>query len=235
MIYHMGMGRDRSRSPPRRYGNRRAYPRVKREDSYDNYRRRPRVKREYDTDEWGRTIRPKIESASPQPEEPELPEKEQPTFKLSGLLAKASNKVSGAPLKYSEPSDASMPDPENPWSLYIYDGETQLDRIPLSDRSWYLLGRDERVCHIFLDDISCSKQHAVIQFRKRTSRDKYGDTINTIKPYIIDLESSNGTILNPEGESKKLPEARYLELLPGDTLVFGGMKVHYMLLNDALD
>lgn len=73
---------------------------------------------------------------------------------------------------------------------------------------------------------SLSKQHAVIQFRYTEKRNEYGDKIGKVKPYVIDLESANGTILNDE----KIPSSRYLELRDKDMLLFGHSTREYVIM-----
>lgn len=73
---------------------------------------------------------------------------------------------------------------------------------------------------------SLSKQHAVIQFRYTEKRNEYGDRIGKVKPYVIDLESANGTILNDE----KIPSSRYLELRDKDMLLFGHSTREYVIM-----
>jgi smad nuclear-interacting protein 1 len=73
---------------------------------------------------------------------------------------------------------------------------------------------------------SISKQHAVIQFRYTEKRNEFGDKIGRVKPYLIDLESANGTILNKE----KVPESRYLELRDKDLIQFGSSTREYVLM-----
>ena len=63
---------------------------------------------------------------------------------------------------------------------------------------------------------SCSKQHAVLQFRY-TEKDEWGEKKGGVKPYVIDLDSANGTRVN----SEKLPERRYVEVKSGDVVTFG--------------
>jgi smad nuclear-interacting protein 1 len=73
---------------------------------------------------------------------------------------------------------------------------------------------------------SISKQHAVIQFRHIEKTNEYGDRIGKVRPYIIDLESANGTKLNGE----EIPASRYLELRDKDLLQFGDSTREYVLM-----
>jgi smad nuclear-interacting protein 1 len=49
-----------------------------------------------------------------------------------------------------------------------------------------------------------------------------------IRPYIIDLESANGTLVN----GKKIEAKRYVELFEKDVLKFGFSSREYVLLHD---
>lgn len=70
-----------------------------------------------------------------------------------------------------------------------------MNPIILSE-SCYLIGKDERVCDIMCENSSISRQHAVIQFRSQYIMEMEGDYKMEVKPYIMDLESTNGTHLN---------------------------------------
>ena len=84
-----------------------------------------------------------------------------------------------------------------------------------------------------LNHPSCSKQHAAIQFRHVIEKTEFGDKKGVVKyastlflsfattthdvlvisrPFIIDLESTNGTHVNGE----TIPAARYYELKLND-------------------
>ncbi|KAL2176719.1 SMAD/FHA domain-containing protein [Thermothelomyces heterothallicus CBS 202.75] len=163
-------------------------------------------------------------------EEPEKP-KEKPNFANSGLLAAASNTITQADgtaviLKYHEPPEARKPPPRDLWKLFIFKGQDIIDTIELSTRSCWLIGRDLAVVDLPAEHPSISKQHAVIQFRYTEKRNEYGDKIGRVKPYLIDLESANGTMLNGE----KVPESRYLELRNKDMLQFGSSTREYVLM-----
>lgn len=75
---------------------------------------------------------------------------------------------------------------------------------------------------------SCSKQHAVLQFRYTEKRDEWGGKKGGVKPYVIDLESANGTRVNGEA----VPERRFVEVRSGDVVRFGEST---RLVGDILD
>jgi len=163
-------------------------------------------------------------------EEPPKPT-EKINYGASGVLAAASNSVTQADgstivLKYHEPSEARKPSPKDQWKLFVFKGEDIIDTVPLSNRSCWLVGRDMAVVDMLAEHPSISKQHAVIQFRYIEKRNEYGDKIGKVKPYLIDLESANGTTLN----SKKAPQSRYLELRDKDVIQFGQSTREYVLM-----
>lgn len=73
---------------------------------------------------------------------------------------------------------------------------------------------------------SCSKQHAVVQFRYTEKRNEWGERRGGVKPYLIDLESANGTRLNGE----VVPKSRYVGLVSGDVIRFGDSEREYVLM-----
>ncbi|KAK3385105.1 SMAD/FHA domain-containing protein [Podospora didyma] len=162
-------------------------------------------------------------------EEPEKPV-EKPNFETTGTLAAVSNSVAQADgstitLKYHEPPEARKPPPRDVWKLFVFKGSDIVDTIELSHRSCWLVGRESAVVDLPAEHPSISKQHAVIQFRYTEKRNEFGDKIGRVKPYLIDLESANGTSLNNE----KVPESRYLELRTKDMIQFGLSTREYVL------
>ncbi|KAH9080185.1 SMAD/FHA domain-containing protein, partial [Lactarius deliciosus] len=156
-----------------------------------------------------------------------------PNFAPSGLLAAATNTVKNADgtstlLKYNEPPEARKP--LVGWRLYVFKGEEQLELLHIQRQSAYLIGRDRTVADIPLEHPSCSKQHAVIQYRLVQQKDEFGGSKAVIKPFVIDLESTNGTHVNGEA----IPTSRYYELKASDVLKFGTSNREYVLLHDEV-
>ena len=160
---------------------------------------------------------------------------EQANFGLSGALSKdigTGNAVSGVALKFVQPPEARLPTAR--WRLYVFKGEAAepLEVLHLHRASAYLFGKDAAVVDVRLEHPSISKQHAVIQFRGVAVPREPGDTRppqQLVRPYIMDLESSNGTLLN----DTPLEPARYVELRVGDRLRFGGSTREYVLMLEA--
>jgi len=165
--------------------------------------------------EWGKEEQKVVEAKEEEP-----PEKEKPNFETSGLLALEDNSKNGVPLRYVEPPEARKSPVR--WRLYLFkpgeDKETAIIKIHKGTR--YFFGKDRRVVDIPTDHPTCSKQHAVLQYRL---------VKGTVKPYLIDLESTNGTLLN----GSKLESARFYELREGDVFRFGKSTREFVLLHDG--
>lgn len=95
-------------------------------------------------------------------------------------------------------------------------------------QSAYLIGRDRKITDLPVDHPSCSKQHAVLQYRLVNFTRDDGSTGKKIRPYIIDLNSANGTFLN----NKKVDPQKYVELLEKDVIKFGYSSREYVLLHE---
>ncbi|KAF8914895.1 SMAD/FHA domain-containing protein, partial [Mucidula mucida] len=155
-----------------------------------------------------------------------------PNFGASGLLAAETNTVKSVDgknstvLKYNEPPEARKP--ILGWRLYVFKGDEQQDLLHVHRQSAYLFGRDRLVADIFVDHPSCSKQHAAIQYRYIQEKDEFGSVKGSIKPYIIDLESTNGTHVNGE----TIPKSRYYELHASDVIKFGLSPREYVFLHE---
>lgn len=128
-------------------------------------------------------------------------------------------------IKYSEPPEARKP--KRRWRLYPFKGEKLLPVLHIHRQSGYLMGRDRKIADIAIDHPSCSKQHAALQFRLVPVQTETGTT-KQIRPYIMDLDSANGTFLN----NKKIEPRRYYELFEKDVLKFGYSSREYVLLHE---
>ena len=165
-----------------------------------------------------------------------------PIFESSGILEAESNNNKGEPLKHTAPANAVSP--EQYWDkiklpiakrpmikgiLYKKGVKEPLKEFNLELKDHYIIGRQLRTKknskpdgesetdnpeheEIILSDIGipdpgCSKEHCVIQFREKDRK---------LVPYIMDLNSSNGTTLN----GILIPKARYVELRNEDVILF---------------
>lgn len=97
------------------------------------------------------------------PKEKAAANKEKPSFELSGALLEDTNTFRGVVIKYSEPPEARIP--KTRWRLYPFKNDEFLPVMYIHRQSAYLLGRHRRIADIPIDHPSCSKQHAVFQYR----------------------------------------------------------------------
>lgn len=164
---------------------------------------------------------------SPRSPEDQIAPKDEPNFNLSGKLAAETKTFKGVVLKYHEPPEARKPTKN--WRLYVFKGTEQIDIFHIHRQSAYLFGRDRVVVDIPIDHPSSSKQHAVIQFRQISSTNEFGDSKTIVKPFIIDLESANGTSVNGE----KIPVSRFYELQSGDVIKFGFSTREFVLIPET--
>ena len=164
-------------------------------------------------------------------EEEDIIEKEKPNFEPSGILQKdlqdeynasMNNKVA---INYKPPSDSVIP--EEVWFLFKFlkDKNEADETYKLVGKEFFLIGKDNRICDIHIKQKNISRQHAVIQFRKITKNNKDGNSVSII-PYLIDLNSTNGTYLN----SDKIDNSKYYELMDKDNLNFGDKKIDFVLI-----
>jgi smad nuclear-interacting protein 1 len=126
-------------------------------------------------------------------------------------LAAATNTVKAADgtntvLKYNEPPEARKP--VLGWRLYVFKDSEQVELLHIHRQSAYLIGRDKTVADIPVDHPSCSKQHAVIQYRHVQERDEFG------------------------GSKGVIPTSRYYELKASDVIKFGQSTREYVFLHD---
>jgi smad nuclear-interacting protein 1 len=172
----------------------------------------------------------KSESSQETWEKP-VEQKEEPNFEVSGVLAEAQNQMNGVALNFAISIDAAKPDgTSQDWRLFEFLGESNPRIIKLHNRSCFLFGSDKRLLEDNSDDLSftlvahdsCSKQHAVIQFRSRQG---------SVKPYMLDLDSTNKTYLNGD----TVEAGRYIELRHEDVIRFGRCESEYVLMNAFLD
>lgn len=156
-------------------------------------------------------------------------EKEKPNFELSGALTEDTNTFRGVVIKYNEPPEARIP--KRRWRLYPFKNDEPLPVMYVHRQSAYLLGRQRKIADIPIDHPSCSKQHAVFQYRLAEFTRSDGTSGRKVKPYIIDLGSGNGTYLN----NQRIDSQRYYELKEKDVLKFGFSSREYVLLHEFSD
>jgi smad nuclear-interacting protein 1 len=168
---------------------------------------------------WGRSGEDEASHSGGEPPQEREPE---PDFGLSGALAAEANTVNGVVLLHTDPPEARLP--TSRWRLYVFKGDQPVgDPLRLQGQSRFIFGRERRVADIPTDHPSCSKQHAVLQYRLT---EKAGH--EAVRPYLMDLGSTNGTFLNGE----QIEHGRYYELLEKDLVKFGNSTREYVLLKE---
>lgn len=90
-------------------------------------------------------------------------------------------------------------------------------------KTCWVLGKDQSVCDIFAHHGSISREHAVVQFKRHNG---------VPTPYIMDLESVNGTHIATAEANEKLEPLRYYRLLSQDTVRLGGSSRDYVFIDE---
>lgn len=192
---------------------------------HDRQRRDARRRRENsrEPDVWGQPTHGSDDDNNTVPQE-----KEKPNFEISGKLTEDTNTYRGVVIKYNEPPEARKP--RKRWRLYPFKGDESLPMLPIHRQSAYLLGRDRKVADIPTDHPSCSKQHAVFQYRLVEYDRADGSTGRRVRPYVIDLNSANGTYVN----NTRIEPQRYVELIEKDVVKFGFSSREYVVLHEQV-
>lgn len=202
--------------------------RADRNDQHSSKRSFPKRERDSDNEnyEWGggRKMEKTDDNLVDAPADENV-EKEIPNFGLSGKLTEDTNKVNGVIIKYAEPPEARRS--KRLWRFYPFKGTESLQTIYLHRQSCYLIGRDKHICEMTVDHPSCSKQHAAFQYRLVPYEREDGSKGKHVLPYIIDLDSANGTFVN----GKKIEPKKYVELRERDVVKFGFSTREYVLLH----
>ncbi|KAK7204984.1 SMAD/FHA domain-containing protein [Myxozyma melibiosi] len=173
-------------------------------------------------DDDSRSRNPRSTSAHGSEGEPE--ERQLPNYATSGALL-GDKLYKGVSLQYAEPDDSRKPDKS--YRFYVFKAGEIVDTVRLDQQSVYLLGRDRTIVDLPLDHPSISKQQAVIQFRLVVEEVGFlGETEDRVAPFVYDLGSANGTMVNGE----KVKEREYVELKVKDMLTFGLSSREYLLM-----
>ncbi|CAL8462718.1 g2251 [Coccomyxa elongata] len=160
-------------------------------------------------------------------EEPKQAVEVEPNYGLSGKLAEESNTVRGVVMLHNEPPEARKPSLR--WRLYTFkNGEPFGEPLYIHRQSCYIFGRERRVADVPTDHPSCSKQHAVLQYRYTEKEGGDGMMSAAVRPYLMDLGSTNGSFLNGE----RIDSQRYYELYEKDLIRFGNSSREYVLLHE---
>ncbi|KAA6400081.1 MAG: putative smad nuclear-interacting protein 1 [Streblomastix strix] len=171
---------------------------------------------------------PQKYQSQPQDEKPkDQPQKEQPNFRPSGNLVNEGCYYKGIYLKWDNPQDVCLPKAK--WRIYVLKGDDIVEEpIQIHKNTSFLFGRDKRIADIPIQHLSTSMQHAVLHFRLIDVIDKDSKTTKRVKPFIVDLNSTNGTFLNGE----KLVPNNFYEIREKDIVKFGQSTRDYVFLTE---
>ncbi|KAG5857956.1 hypothetical protein ANANG_G00024950 [Anguilla anguilla] len=132
----------------------------------------------------------------------------------------------GPPLPYSEPPWGGIS--EIPYSLEILKNGTIVDTVPLTQRSYFVIGRLP-LCDVSLEHPSISRYHTVLQYRQFPGEEAVvGEEAGF---YAFDLGSTHGTFVN----KNKIPPKTYIRLRVGHVLKFGGSTRLFILQGPEFD
>jgi len=124
------------------------------------------------------------------------------------------NNLQSVTKKYAPPTWSVPPQVHYYFEVRNQSTDQISKKIPLWELGHYLIGRAP-ICNVSVEDPSCSRQHAVVQFRPGDPDLETGEIIDEI--YIYDLNSTSGTYVN----GMNLQTEAYYPLLPGDVIQFG--------------
>lgn len=132
---------------------------------------------------------------------------------------------------YQEPVDACL---GTEWYLFVFKDEQIVSEVALDQKSCYQLGRDADYSDIHLAHESCSKHHAVLQFRDHTQlfRDEnqlFSKGSNSgPNLFLMDLNSTHGTFLN----DARIEPMRFYQVMSKDHVRFAASSRDYLLLHN---
>ncbi|XP_038584170.1 kanadaptin [Micropterus salmoides] len=155
------------------------------------------------------------------------PVKTKPEAKPRVLPTKGPPAGKFPPLPYTEPPWGGIA-PDVPYALEILKNGTIVDKVPLTQRSYFVVGRLP-VCDVSLEHPSISRYHAVIQYRRQGGE---GQCVGEERGfYVHDLGSTHGTVVN----KNRIPPKTYIRLRVGHVLKFGGSTRLFILQGPEFD
>ena len=156
--------------------------------------------------------------------------RQEPTFEMSGLLRREANaNERGKFIDHDEPADAVVAGDTLRLRMYVFKGDEEVEApLLLNAKTRYVFGRDREAVDVATDHPSCSKQHAVVQFRRERDEEKYGKTRWRVTCWLLDLNSTNRTKLN----GKWIEPQWYYELSSKDCVQFGSSTRTYVFIDE---
>lgn len=153
-------------------------------------------------------------------------QRELPNFKISYLYSDNQLMRNNKRTKYFLPTDSTDPPKNIKYFLHVNDAINNNNFTYILDNSSTLVGKQSLV-DLRFDFKFISRQHCVIQYRKvRLDVEKEARVI----PYLIDLNSKNGTYLNDE----KIEKMKFVQLLNDDVVSFGKNNKVVLIVQEVL-
>ncbi|CAK80521.1 unnamed protein product (macronuclear) [Paramecium tetraurelia] len=118
---------------------------------------------------------------------------------------------------YTPPSWSMRP--KLPFYLEVLKNGVLIQQKKIDNKAMYLIGKNEKICDIVLDNPTISRKHAVLQSK------------NTNEFYLYDLGSTHGTFVN----NVRIPTKLFHKLKPYDQLKFGQSLRMYILRCEDLE
>ncbi|CAD8091618.1 unnamed protein product [Paramecium sonneborni] len=118
---------------------------------------------------------------------------------------------------YTPPSWSMRP--KLPFYLEVLKNGVLIQEKKIDNKAMYLIGKNDKICDIVLDNPTISRKHAVLQSK------------NTNEFYIYDLGSTHGTFVN----NVRIPTKLFHKLKPYDQLKFGQSIRMYILRCEELE
>jgi len=185
---------------------------------------KPPTRKELDEDEYAPTIVPSNgDDLKSQEEEIESPS----STSTSSSSSTTTTTTTASAAEYQVPEWAGQP--KHAYSLVVVKGGLEVERISISDKDRYVVGRTEG-CDIVLLHPSVSRRHAVIQHRAPAHDDDPDDEKDPDDDgalalgkgggggvFVYDLGSTHGTFVG----KRRLTARQYTELRVGDMVRFG--------------
>jgi DNA repair exonuclease SbcCD ATPase subunit len=103
--------------------------------------------------------------------------------------------------------------PLHKYSLDIWREGTILDTIDISKKEFYIIGRNKNICDIYMNNMTVSRTHCVIQHK------------DDGEIFLYDLDSVYGTSIN----KRPIPKKTYVKLNVGDTFKIGSSSKMFIL------
>jgi len=129
-----------------------------------------------------------VERKYTEPVEARVPDQEWRLYVFKGALLTGWSSWKGQLLPLRSPLVCVSVCSCAPLTHVCLDGKEQSEPLRIHRQSLYMIGRDEKVCDLPIAHPSCSKQHAVIQFRQRDILEPDGCTVKHVIKSVCTIQ-----------------------------------------------